>query len=193
MHTCSCHRTHCLQNRDFPTFLFDPFKVLCSCDVFSFRLNYSWHNNACFLLSALKSPAPSLPSTTDGEWENTSFSGSWVEGRTAGGSRNFLSHRQNPCFPFTVCDESAVTSGVNVRITLRQSRPDTDLHPIGFHIYKVSQTWQEIYQSVFRVMGRFPLFTFPSLTYDIVTTVYNHSRSLKCWLFLSVFTLTLKC
>ncbi|XP_030258779.1 calpain-10 [Sparus aurata] len=87
-------------------------------------------------LSALKSPAPSLPLTTDGEWENTSFSGSWVEGRTAGGSRNFLSHRQNPRFPFTVCDESAVTSGVNVRITLRQSRPDTDLHPIGFHIYK---------------------------------------------------------
>ncbi|KAK5919439.1 hypothetical protein CgunFtcFv8_023333 [Champsocephalus gunnari] len=90
-------------------------------------------------LSALKSPAPSLPSTTDGEWETCYFQGSWVEGRTAGGSRNFLSHWQNPCFPFTVCDESAVTSGVNVRITLHQSRPDTDLHPIGFHVYKLSE------------------------------------------------------
>ncbi|XP_070831082.1 calpain-10 [Chaetodon trifascialis] len=89
-------------------------------------------------LSGLKSPAPSLPLTTDGEWETSYFRGSWVEGRTAGGSRNFLSHWQNPCFSFTVCDcdESAVTSGVNVRITLHQSRPDTDLHPIGFHIYK---------------------------------------------------------
>lgn len=29
-----------------------------------------------------------------------------------------------------------MTSGVNIRINLHQSRPDTDLHPIGFHIYK---------------------------------------------------------
>lgn len=95
------------------------------------------------LLSALKSPAPSLPLTTDGEWETIYFRGMWVEGRTAGGSRNFLSYWQNPRFPFTVCDEPAVTSGVNVRITLHQSRPDTDLHPIGFHVYKVSQTLRE--------------------------------------------------
>lgn len=88
-------------------------------------------------LSALKSPPPPLPLTTDGEWENSYFRGSWVEGRTAGGSRNFPSHWQNPRFPFTVCDEPAVTSGVNVRITLHQSCPDTDLHPIGFHVYKV--------------------------------------------------------
>nr|XP_040026927.1 calpain-10 [Gasterosteus aculeatus aculeatus]XP_040026929.1 calpain-10 [Gasterosteus aculeatus aculeatus] len=87
-------------------------------------------------LSALKSPAPTLPVETDGEWETSYFRGSWVEGKTAGGSRNFLSHRQNPRFPFTVCDESAVTAGDNVRITLHQRRPDADLHPIGFHIYK---------------------------------------------------------
>lgn len=105
--------------------------------------NYWWHKNVGFPLSAMKSPAPSLPLTTDGEWETTYFRGSWMEGRTAGGSRNFLSHWQNPCFPFTVCDESAVSSGVNVKITLHQSRPDTDLHPIGFHIYKVSQTLRE--------------------------------------------------
>lgn len=88
-------------------------------------------------LSALKSPAPSLPLTADGEWETTYFRGSWVEGRTAGGSRNFLTHWQNPCFPFTVCEDPAVTSGLNVKIMLHQSRPDTDLHPIGFHIYEV--------------------------------------------------------
>ncbi|XP_059201411.1 calpain-10 isoform X2 [Centropristis striata] len=94
-------------------------------------------------LCALKSPAPSLPLTTDGEWETSYYQGSWVEGRTAGGSRNFLSHWQNPCFPFTVCDASAVTSGDNVRVTLHQSRPDTDLHPIGFHIYKVPEEESE--------------------------------------------------
>ncbi|XP_068427781.1 calpain-10 [Clinocottus analis] len=88
-------------------------------------------------LSALNSAAPALPLTTDGEWETSShFRGAWLEGRTAGGSRNFLSHWNNPRFPFTVCDESAATSAVNVRITLQQSRPDTELHPIGFHIYK---------------------------------------------------------
>ncbi|TWW73241.1 calpain-10 isoform X1 [Takifugu flavidus] len=88
-------------------------------------------------LSALKLPAPSLPLPTDGEWETTYFQGSWVEGRTAGGSRNFLSHWQNPRFPITVCDKSTATSGTVVRINLHQRRPDTDLHPIGFHIYKV--------------------------------------------------------
>lgn len=91
------------------------------------------------ILSAMKSPAPPLPLTADSEWETSYFHGSWVEGKTAGGSRNFLSHWQNPCFPFTVSDDPAVTSGVNVRVTLHQSRPDTDLHPIGFHIYKVSK------------------------------------------------------
>ena len=116
-------------------FLFPCFAICAAID-----FNEFYHYNIGVLLSALKSPAPSLPSTTDGEWETCYFQGSWVEGRTAGGSRNFLSHWQNPCFPFTVCDESAVTSGVNVRITLHQSRPDTDLHPIGFHVYKVSQT-----------------------------------------------------
>ncbi|KAM9323625.1 calpain-10 isoform 1-T5 [Pholidichthys leucotaenia] len=90
-------------------------------------------------LSAPKSPAPSLPLATNGEWETSYFQGSWVEGRTAGGSRNFPSHWQNPRFPFTVCDEPAVTSGANVRITMRQSRPDTDLHAIGFHIYTVPE------------------------------------------------------
>lgn len=95
-------------------------------------------------LSALKTPAPSLPLTTDGEWETTYFRGSWVVGTNAGGSRNFLSHWQNPRFPFTVCDDPALTSGDNVRITLHQSCPETDLHPIGFHIYKVPAGLSEV-------------------------------------------------
>lgn len=94
-------------------------------------------------LSALKSQAPSLPLTSDGEWETSYFRGSWVEGRTAGGSRNFLSFWQNPHFPFTVCAESTETPEVNVKITLHQSRPDTQLHPIGFHIYKIPEATPE--------------------------------------------------
>ncbi|CAN9502900.1 unnamed protein product [Ophioblennius macclurei] len=89
-------------------------------------------------LSALKSLAPSLPSTADAEWETRYFHGYWVEGSTAGGGRNFQSHWQNPNFPFSVSDELAVTPRANVRITLQQSRRDNDLLPIGFHIYKVS-------------------------------------------------------
>ncbi|CAJ1072111.1 calpain-10 [Xyrichtys novacula] len=94
-------------------------------------------------LCALKSPASSLPLSIDGEWETSYFRGSWVEGSTAGGSRNFPSYWQNPCFPFTVCAESTESSGVNVRITLHQSRPDTGLHPIGFHIYKIHEAEPE--------------------------------------------------
>ncbi|KAF6728489.1 Calpain-10 [Oryzias melastigma] len=93
--------------------------------------------------TALKAPAPSLPLSPDSEWETTYFQGSWVSGSTAGGSRNFLSHRQNPCFPFTVHAEPTVKPGVNVRISLHQSRPDTDLLPIGFHVYKVSLALKE--------------------------------------------------
>ncbi|XP_061696037.1 calpain-10 isoform X2 [Syngnathoides biaculeatus] len=87
-------------------------------------------------LSALSSPAPILPLTSDGEWETTRFRGSWVEGSSAGGSRNFPTHGQNPRFPFTVCEEP-VTAGHDIKVTLRQSRADTDLLPIGFHIYKI--------------------------------------------------------
>lgn len=96
-----------------------------------------WPQPTSSLPSALKLPATSLPSSTEGEWETSTFQGAWLEGSTAGGSRNFLSHWQNPNFPLTVCDGSSATSGVNVRITLQQNRPDTNLLPIGFHIYKV--------------------------------------------------------
>lgn len=122
-------------------------------------------------VSALTTPATSLPLSTEGEWETSNFQGSWVEGRTAGGSRNFLSYWQNPNFPFTVCDESAVTAGVNVRITLQQDRPEPDLLPIGFHIYKLSE-------------GD-PAQTVPREKEPVATCVphcYTQDVSLACWL-----------
>ncbi|XP_077370295.1 calpain-10 [Festucalex cinctus] len=88
-------------------------------------------------VSALKSPpAPLLPLPADGEWETNHLRGSWVEGKSAGGSRNFPSHVHNPRFPFTVHDEP-ILPGPNVKVNLRQSRADADLLPIGFHIYKI--------------------------------------------------------
>ncbi|KAM8838525.1 calpain-10 [Synchiropus picturatus] len=97
-------------------------------------------------LSALKSPAPPLPIAANAEWETQHFRGSWVKGRTAGGSRNFTSHRENPCFPFTVSEDSTGPTGVNIKITLHQGAADSDLLPIGFHVYKVpdgdtSEAW----------------------------------------------------
>ncbi|XP_028328241.1 calpain-10 isoform X2 [Gouania willdenowi] len=87
---------------------------------------------------AVKSSAPSLPLTADSEWETSYFRGSWEKGTTAGGSRNFHSHWENPCFHFSLCEDPVTSSsGVNVKINLHQSQPDTDLHPIGFHVYNI--------------------------------------------------------
>lgn len=87
-------------------------------------------------ISALKNPALSLPLTVAGEWEDSYFQGAWVEGSTAGGSRNFYSHWNNPHFQFSVCDDPMKTPGVNIKISLHQSHSKNELHPIGFHIYK---------------------------------------------------------
>lgn len=86
-------------------------------------------------LSVLKSPAPSLPLKSDGEWDTTYFQGAWNKGSTAGGSRNFLSYWSNPHFPFSVSDDPVKAPGVNIRISLHQNHSEIDLHPIGFHIY----------------------------------------------------------
>lgn len=86
-------------------------------------------------LSALKSSAVSLPLTV-GEWEDSHFQGAWVEGSTAGGSRNFQSHWRNPRFLFRVCDDPMKTPGVNIKISLHQCHLKKELHPIGFHIYE---------------------------------------------------------
>lgn len=87
-------------------------------------------------ISALKNPALSLPLTVAGEWEDSYFQGAWAEGSTAGGSRNFHSHWNNPHFQFSVCDDPMKTPGVNIKISLHQSHSKNELHPIGFHIYK---------------------------------------------------------
>ncbi|XP_077581342.1 calpain-10 isoform X2 [Stigmatopora nigra] len=87
-------------------------------------------------LSAIKSPAPLLPLISDGEWDTSHFRGSWVQGSSAGGSRNFPSHGQNPRFSFSVCDQP-VTPGLNIKVTLHQNCTDSNLLPIGFHIYKI--------------------------------------------------------
>ncbi|CAB1317128.1 unnamed protein product [Coregonus sp. 'balchen'] len=64
-------------------------------------------------LSAVKTPGPSLPLVTEGEWETIYLRGAWVTGSSAGGSRNFLSHWQNPRFPVTMGDNLAGSTGVN--------------------------------------------------------------------------------
>ncbi|KAL0966466.1 hypothetical protein UPYG_G00295610 [Umbra pygmaea] len=90
-------------------------------------------------LSALKTTGPSLPLVTEGEWETNSFQGTWVAGSTAGGSRNFRSHWQNPHFLVTMGNDLSGSAGDNVRVTLHQTCPDTDTQAIGFHLYKAPE------------------------------------------------------
>ncbi|KAL2097053.1 hypothetical protein ACEWY4_006260 [Coilia grayii] len=85
-------------------------------------------------LSAVKFREPAQPSSSEGEWESSSFQGSWAPSLSAGGSRNFPSHRQNPHFPLTVTYDPGTT---NVRVTLHQNCPESACQAIGFHIYKV--------------------------------------------------------
>lgn len=89
-------------------------------------------------ISEIKNPALSLPQTVAGEWEDTFFHGAWVKGNTAGGSRNFQSHWSNPHFMFSVSEDPIKTPGVNIKISLHQSHLRNELHPIGFHIYKIN-------------------------------------------------------
>lgn len=100
--------------------------------------------NTVLLHSALKNPALSLPLTVGGEWEDSYFHGAWVKGSTAGGGRNFESHWCNPQFLFSVCDDPVNTPGVNIKISLHQSHPLKELHPIGFHIYEAKD---EVFKS----------------------------------------------
>lgn len=80
------------------------------------------------------SPGTSLP---PGEWETVQLRGCWRAGQTAGGSRNFASYPCNPCLPFSVPEGAGPRY---VRVTLHQHcrHGDSQLHPIGFHIFQVS-------------------------------------------------------
>ncbi|XP_062843880.1 calpain-10 isoform X2 [Trichomycterus rosablanca] len=71
---------------------------------------------------------------TGGEWEAVTVCGRWTAGSTAGGSRNFSSHGQNPRVPLNITYDPG---GTNVKITLRQHSPENALHAIGFHVYKI--------------------------------------------------------
>ncbi|XP_076150665.1 calpain-10 [Alosa pseudoharengus] len=85
-------------------------------------------------LSAVRMREAVAPSSLEGEWETSSCHGSWTPGSSAGGSRNFPSHRQNPRFPLTVTYDPG---GPNVRVTLCQNCSESACQAIGFHIYKV--------------------------------------------------------
>lgn len=69
-----------------------------------------------------------------GQWETVQLRGCWRAGQTAGGSRNFASYATNPCFPLSVPEGSGPHC---VRITLQQHCPDSECHPIGFHVFQV--------------------------------------------------------
>ncbi|KAL4660152.1 calpain-10-like isoform X1 [Arapaima gigas] len=82
--------------------------------------------------SAVK--ALTVTASQDGEWETQCSQGSWIPGASAGGSRNFPSHRMNPHVPLTV---SLKCSEPNVKISLCQHCPPKEFLPIGFHVYQV--------------------------------------------------------
>ncbi|CAL9688787.1 unnamed protein product [Knipowitschia caucasica] len=129
-------------------------------------------------LSTLESPALPLPLTIGGEWDNNYFQGSWIKGRTAGGSRNFLSYSSNPCFLFSVCGDIMESTGVNIKITLRQTTSEKDLYPIGFHIYKAQDGMSE---------SRLPVDDEPVAS--CVPHCYNQVVFLMCHLHPGVYTI----
>lgn len=88
-------------------------------------------------LSAVRLKETIQASGQEGEWECSTCQGSWVPSLSAGGSRNFPSHKQNPRFPLTVTYDPG---GINIRVTLRQNCSESACQPIGFHIYHASGT-----------------------------------------------------
>ncbi|XP_023577886.1 calpain-10 isoform X2 [Octodon degus] len=92
-------------------------------------------------LSAERPAAPNThPSTAlpAGEVETVQLQGCWKAGQTAGGSRNFSSYPCNPCFPFLV-PEGAATRCVHITLQQHCRRSDSQLHPIGFHVFQVPE------------------------------------------------------
>lgn len=72
-----------------------------------------------------------------GQWETVQLRGCWRAGQTAGGSRNFASYATNPCFPLSVPEGGGPRC---VRITLQQHCPDSECHPIGFHVFQARRS-----------------------------------------------------
>ncbi|XP_069753253.1 calpain-10 isoform X2 [Narcine bancroftii] len=90
-------------------------------------------------LSAVKAshPLAKFGENAEGEWEIIHFTDSWMEGKSAGGSRNFPTYSTNPHLSFSVFSS---TGTGNVRITLCQEYFDGQFLPIGFHVYQVHNT-----------------------------------------------------
>lgn len=109
-----------------------------------FRVGCSRPLRLSFPGSAIK-PATEGPdpeeAPSEGEWETVQLRGSWRAGQTAGGSRNFASYPTNPCFPLSVPEGAGPRC---VRVTLRQHSPDSNCHPIGFHVFQASSngSWE---------------------------------------------------
>ncbi|XP_048398763.1 calpain-10 [Stegostoma tigrinum] len=87
-------------------------------------------------LSVVKAayPLTQLEENSEGEWEIMQFTDSWINGKNAGGSRNFPTYSTNPHLPFSILSETGIG---NVRITLCQESVNGQFLPIGFHVYQV--------------------------------------------------------
>ncbi|XP_041037824.1 calpain-10 isoform X1 [Carcharodon carcharias] len=87
-------------------------------------------------LSVVKAahPLTQFEENSEGEWEIMQFTDSWINGKSAGGSRNFPTYNTNPHLPFSILSD---TGAGNVRITLCQENFDGQFLPIGFHVYQV--------------------------------------------------------
>uniref|UniRef100_A0AAV2JT46 Calpain catalytic domain-containing protein n=1 Tax=Knipowitschia caucasica TaxID=637954 RepID=A0AAV2JT46_KNICA len=103
-------------------------------------------------LSTLESPALPLPLTIGGEWDNNYFQG--------------------------VCGDIMESTGVNIKITLRQTTSEKDLYPIGFHIYKAQDGMSE---------SRLPVDDEPVAS--CVPHCYNQVVFLMCHLHPGVYTI----
>ncbi|XP_048460530.1 calpain-10 [Rhincodon typus] len=133
-------------------------------------------------LSVVKAahPLTQLEENSEGEWEIMQFTDSWINGKNAGGSRNFPTYSTNPHLPFSILSETGIG---NVRITLCQESVDGQFLPIGFHVYQVHDknlnqaSPQHLEPVVACVPHRYTqemtqLCTLPTGNYEIVPSTY---------------------
>ncbi|XP_043558310.1 calpain-10 isoform X1 [Chiloscyllium plagiosum] len=121
-----------------------------------------------------------LEENSEGEWEIMQFTDSWINGKSAGGSRNFPTYSTNPHLPFSILSETGIG---NVRITLCQESVDGQFLPIGFHVYQVqgknlNQTSPQLLQPVVAcvphryIQEMTQLCTLPTGNYEIIPSTY---------------------
>ncbi|XP_060690704.1 calpain-10 isoform X2 [Hemiscyllium ocellatum] len=133
-------------------------------------------------LSVVKATHPftQLEENSEGEWEIMQFTDSWINGKSAGGSRNFPTYSTNPHLPFSILSETGIG---NVRITLCQESVDGQFLPIGFHIYQVhgknlNQASPQLLEPVVAcvphryIQEMTQLCTLPTGNYEIIPSTY---------------------